>query len=240
MAPLLELENVSAELGNVPVLRDLSIALDSGETVGLLGRNGAGKTTTFRTIMGLVPVLTGQVRVDSENITAASAEQRTAYGLSLAPEDRRLFTNLSVRENLQMAAWGRDESVDDDTVDDVVDLATTVFPEMDAFITRPAGQLSGGQQKMVAISRALAADPDVLLLDEPFEGLAPATRDNLIAGIDRIQDLGIAILVAESNVRYASQVGDRFYVIERGEIETEITDEDPQTNETVKRIFEGG
>lgn len=240
MAPLLELENVSAELGNVPVLRNVSLTLDSSETVGLLGRNGAGKTTTFRTIMGLVPVLDGHIHVQGDDITETKAEQRTGYGLSLAPEERRLFTNLSVQENLQLAVWGRNEPADDDTIDEVADLATTVFPEMEQFLDRPAGQLSGGQQKMVAISRALAADPELLLLDEPFEGLAPATRDNLIAGIDRIQDLGITILVAESNVRYASRVGDRFYVIERGEIETEIANEDPQTNDTVKEIFEGG
>ncbi|EMA07990.1 branched chain amino acid ABC transporter ATP-binding protein [Haloferax denitrificans ATCC 35960] len=124
--------------------------------------------------------------------------------------------------------------------DDIVERVTGIFPEMNNFLDRPAAQLSGGQQKMVAIGRAIAGDPDLVLLDEPFEGLAPSVRDQLIQGISRIQDLGVSILVAESNIRYAERTAEQFYVIERGEIQADITDPDNLLeHETIRRIFEG-
>ncbi|MFB6069650.1 MAG: ABC transporter ATP-binding protein [Halanaeroarchaeum sp.] len=238
---LLELDDVYAELGNVPVLRGVSIDIEEGETVGLIGRNGAGKTTTFRTTMGMVPTASGEIRFKGEDITNEPSDARPGLGLSLAPEDRRLFETLTVRDNLRMAAWGSmGDDYSESRFDDIVDRSTTIFPDIENFLDRPADQLSGGQQKMVAISRAVSADPELLLLDEPFEGLAPSIREKLVEGITRIKDLGVTIVLAESNVRYASKSADHFYVIERGVIEGEIpAGRDPVEDETVQRIFEG-
>lgn len=240
MAPVLELDDVTVELGNVPVLRDISFTVETGETTALIGRNGAGKTTTLSSVMGLVDVKSGTISVNGKDITNGPVHEKVNHGLSLAPEDRRLFTKLSVRKNIQLAAWGNPRDVSDDEFEEIIERVTRVFPEMSEFMDRPAGNLSGGQQKMVTIGRAIASDPELLLLDEPFEGLAPSVRERLINGINRIKEMDVTILIAESNVRYTSQTANHFYVIERGEIVEEITDEDPQENPKVKRIFEGG
>ncbi|WP_049917678.1 MULTISPECIES: ABC transporter ATP-binding protein [Haloferax] len=239
MSSLLEIDDLHASIDNVPVLRGISLAVDEGETVALIGRNGAGKTTTFRSIMGLITPSSGTISVRGTDVTAEPPHERPALGLGIAPEDRRLFEHLSVRDNLQIAAWGTEERSDME-FDDIVERVTGIFPEMNNFLDRPAAQLSGGQQKMVAIGRAIAGDPDLVLLDEPFEGLAPSVRDQLIQGISRIQDLGVSILVAESNIRYAERTAEQFYVIERGEIQADITDPDNLLeHETIRRIFEG-
>lgn len=240
MTSILELDGVTVELGNVPVLRNVSFDVTEGVTTALIGRNGAGKTTTLSGIMGMVDVNSGSVTVNGEDITATPVHERVEHGLSLAPEDRKLFTKLSVRKNIKLAAWGNKRDISDDEFDDILDRVTSVFPEMTEFMDRPAGNLSGGQQKMVTIGRAIASDPELLLLDEPFEGLAPSVRERLIKGINRIKEMDVTILIAESNVRYTAQTANHFYVIERGEIVEEITEGDPQENPEVKRIFEGG
>lgn len=235
---LLHLDGIDVDIENVPVLRDVSLSVDTGQTVALMGRNGAGKTTTFRSIMGLEKVQDGRIVLGGEDITELPARKRSSHGLGFMPEDRRLFTNMTVRENLQISAWGAKGDVSRDEFDGIVDRAIETFPDMTDFIDRKAGRLSGGQQKMVAVSRALAADPSLLLLDEPFEGLAPVVRENFRAGIERIIDQGVSILLAESNIQHAQEVADQFYVIERGEIETEIDSPDAvASNQTVQQIF---
>lgn len=235
---LLRLEDINVDIENVPVLRDVSLNIDTGETVALVGRNGAGKTTTFRSIMGLERVLDGRVMLDGEDLTETRARDRSSKGLGFMPEDRRLFTDMTVEENLQISAWGAKGDVSAQEFEEIVERAIQTFPDMDGFIDRKAGKLSGGQQKMVAVSRALAADPKVLLLDEPFEGLAPVVRETFREGIERIMDQGVSILFAESNVQHAQEVAERFYVIERGEIQTEIGSSDAvMSNDTVQQIF---
>lgn len=237
----LELTNVTVEIDKATVLNDVSIQVHPGETVALIGRNGAGKTTIFRTVMGQTTLRDGTIHVAGEDITDLPSRKRAKRGISLAPEDRRLFTTLSVEDNLGMAAWGAGEDSEIE-FEERLDQILGVFPEMESFLDRPAGQLSGGQQKMVTVGRALAAKPEFVLIDEPFEGLAPSVRQQFREGIERIKELDISIVVAESNVRHAGEVADRAYVIERGEIVTEIdiTPDTPlEENPEVRRIFEG-
>ncbi|WP_435365706.1 ABC transporter ATP-binding protein [Haloarchaeobius sp. DYHT-AS-18] len=239
MSVLLDVDDLQATLGNVPVLRGVSLTVDEGETVALVGRNGAGKTTTFRCIMGLVTPTGGTIRLRGEDVTTAPTHERPSRGVAIAPEDRRLFGHLSVRDNLQMAHWGAGER-SSYSFDEAVSQVTEIFPEMTEFLDRPAAQLSGGQQKMVAIGRTIASDPDLILLDEPFEGLAPAVREQLTKGIKRIQDLGVSIVIAESNIRYAEKTADEFFVVERGEMQARISSpENLLEHEEIKRIFEG-
>jgi branched-chain amino acid transport system ATP-binding protein len=235
-----ELIDVTVEINNAAVLDSVSMAVDSGETVALVGRNGAGKTTTFRTIMGQTSVREGTIRIDGEDITDLPSRTRAKRGISLAPEDRRLFTTLTVEDNLRMAIWGADD-VSEAEFEDRLEHLLGIFPEMEEFLDRRAGQLSGGQQKMVTVGRALASDPELVLIDEPFEGLAPSVRQRFREGIERLEGFEVSIVIAESNVRHAGEVADRAYVIERGEIVTEVDIDDTslEENRAIKRIFEG-
>ncbi|CAI49807.1 ABC-type transport system ATP-binding protein (probable substrate branched-chain amino acids) [Natronomonas pharaonis DSM 2160] len=239
---LLELSDVSVTIDSAPVLSGVSLRVDPGETVALVGRNGAGKTTTFRTVMGQTDMTDGSIRMSGTEIADMKSRERSRMGIGFAPEDRRLFTSLTVEDNLRMATWGGD-SIPESEFEERLDRILDIFPEMEEFLDRPAGQLSGGQQKMVTVGRALSSDPELVLVDEPFEGLAPSVREQFRNGLERIKDLDVSIVVAESNVRHAGEVADRAYVIERGEIitDTDITEEDPlEENEEVRRIFEGG
>jgi branched-chain amino acid transport system ATP-binding protein len=240
MSELLEIDDVYAEIANIPVLRGVSASVDSGESVALLGPNGAGKTSTFATVTGTIPVTKGTVRMRGEDITSLPAHKRAEKGLGISPEDRRLFTDLTVRDNLQIAMWGSRRADSEAAVEEAIDRVTDIFPYVEKFIDRKARQLSGGQQQMVAVGRAIAADADVIMLDEPFEGLAPSVRKRFRAGIERLNDLDTSLLIAESNVRHAQQVADRFYVLDRGEIVTVIesaaeVEDDPE----IERIFTG-
>jgi branched-chain amino acid transport system ATP-binding protein len=235
-----ELVDATVEINNAVVLDAVSLEIRSGETVALVGRNGAGKTTTFRTIMGQTSLREGNVHLGGEDVTELPSRERARRGISLAPEDRRLFTTLTVADNLRMATWGT-EDVSEAEFDERLDRLLEIFPEMEEFLDWPAGQLSGGQQKMVTVGRALASDPKLVLIDEPFEGLAPSVRQRFREGIERIEKLDLSIVIAESNVRHAGEVADRAYVIERGEIvaEIETVDTPLEENPEVRRIFEG-
>lgn len=237
--PLLDVDALDVTIDRATVLEDVSLTVQPGETVALIGRNGAGKTTTFRSVMGQTSIQNGSIRVNGTDLTDRPSRERIRHGVGFAPEDRRLFTTLTVEDNLRMSTWGKgdaDESGFQDRLDRVLD----IYPEMNEFLDRPAGQLSGGQQKMVTVGRALTSDPDVVLLDEPFEGLAPSVREQFREGVERIKELGISIVVAESNVRHAGEITDRGYVIERGQIVTDIGRDEPIVdNEEIKRIFEG-
>ena len=238
--PLLEVEDITVSIDRATVLEEVSMAVQPGETVALIGRNGAGKTTTFRTVMGQTSIQNGSIRVNGTDLTDRPSRERTRHGVGFAPEDRRLFTTLTVEDNLRMSTWGKGDA-DEDGFRERRDQVLEIYPEMEEFLDRPAGQLSGGQQKMVTVGRALTSDPDIVLLDEPFEGLAPSVRERFRDGVDRIKELGISIVVAESNVRHAGEIADRGYVIERGEIVTTIDHDEPIVdNPEIKRIFEGG
>jgi branched-chain amino acid transport system ATP-binding protein len=236
---LLEIDDIVVTIDRATVLDEVSLQVAPGETVALIGRNGAGKTTTFRTVMGQTSIRSGSVRVNGTDLTSLPSRARIQHGIGFAPEDRRLFTTLTVEDNIRMSTWGKGDVSEDEFRKRRQQILET-FPEMERFLDRPAGQLSGGQQKMVTVGRALASGPDIVLLDEPFEGLAPSVRERFRNGVERIKELGISIVVAESNVRHAGEIADRAYVIERGEIVAEVGNDETITDNTdIKRIFEG-
>jgi ABC-type branched-subunit amino acid transport system ATPase component len=213
-APMLELERVETYRGPAQILRSVSLSLGAGESVCLVGRNGAGKTTTIDTIMGLLPSRSGVVRFKGQEVTRLPAHQRARLGIGYAPEDCGIFPDLTVEENFQITAWlGKDAPAGkpDDTT-------FSIFPEIKTFLTRRGLHLSGGQKKMLAITRALTLKPAVLLLDEPFEGLAPVVVTRFIEAVRAIKALGVSVLIAESHVQNAGRIADRLYAIDRGEI----------------------
>ncbi|HUM15395.1 MAG TPA: ABC transporter ATP-binding protein [Candidatus Nitrosotalea sp.] len=216
---MLELERLNVFRGPAQVLRNLSLTVGDRESVCLVGRNGAGKTTTIDSIMGLLPVRSGRVVFGGRDITRLPAHQRALSGIGYSPEDAGIFPDLTVAENFQisqslarsagkavLAANGIDERV------------LGLFPEIGSFTGRRGLYLSGGQKKMVAIGRAMTLSPSVLLLDEPFEGLAPVVVSRFIDAVKQIKAMGISLLIAESNLMTASRVADRLYAIDRGEI----------------------
>lgn len=221
---LLELDDVGATIQGVPVLRAVDAVVDEAERVAVVGRNGAGKTSTFRTVMGLRELDHGTVRFRGEDVTDRETYERKRLGIGFAPEDRQLISKLTARENIEMALWGSDDESDIDH-DERLSMVLDVFPAMEEFLGRPAGKLSGGQQQMVGVSRALVSQPELVLLDEPFEGLAPSIKKDLRESIDVIRnDLGASVFIAESQLSHVQDVVDRLYVIERGEIIAETDD----------------
>jgi ABC-type branched-subunit amino acid transport system ATPase component len=212
--PMLELEQVETYRGPAQILRSVTLTLAAGESVCLVGRNGAGKTTTIDTIMGLLTARSGRVRFKGQDVTRLPAHQRARLGIGYAPEDCGIFPDLTVEENFQITAWlGREAAAV--TADDQV---FSIFPEIKTFLTRRGLHLSGGQKKMLAITRALTLKPSVLLLDEPFEGLAPVVVTRFIEAVRAIKALGVSVLIAESHVQNAGRIADRLYAIDRGEI----------------------
>jgi len=197
------------------VLRSVSLRVGDGEVVCLVGRNGAGKTTTLESAMGLLPVRSGTVLFKDRDITRIPAHERARLGIGYAPEDTGIFPDLTVAENLEIGRIASRAALGQAAVDERIQ---ALFPEIEALMERRGLNLSGGQKKMVAIARAMALSPSVLLLDEPFEGLAPVVVTRLIDAAKRIKAMGISLLIAESNVTNAARVADRLYAIDRGEI----------------------
>lgn len=211
---ILSVEAIDVKIQSVPILRGLSFNIEEGQIVGLVGRNGAGKTTTMRTIMGMIKPISGAVRVDGRDVTRLEAYRRPALGLGYMPEDRRLVPQLTVEENMLLPAWVNKE------LDQAVGLkfAYDLMPELHGMRDRKALLLSGGQQKMVALGRALLAGTRLLLLDEPFEGVAPALAQRLSEVISTLKNENRSALIAQSELSHSVSLLDREYVIERGEI----------------------
>jgi ABC-type branched-subunit amino acid transport system ATPase component len=209
---ILELTDVSASYGPAGALFGIDLALDAGEMVGILGRNGAGKTSTFKAIMGMEVRRKGRIVFDGTDITRMLPEQIARAGIAIVPAERRIFAGLSVLDNLSIAASMRKQKLD---IDEIVDL----MPIMGRLIDREGYQLSGGEQQAVAIARALAARPRVLLLDEPTEGLAPVVVKELQDSIAALPErTGVAVLVAEQNLNFVLQTASRVNVLETGNI----------------------
>ncbi|HEY4171019.1 MAG TPA: ABC transporter ATP-binding protein [Reyranella sp.] len=213
MGALLELQDVHAAYGLSRVLFGISLEVNPGECVCLLGRNGVGKTTTMRTVMGLTPPSTGHVRFKSRDIAGWAPYRVARAGIGFVPEDRRVFAELSVWENLDVArrAAGRPGRW---TVDSVIEL----FPVLDALRDRQSGFLSGGEQQMLTIARTLMGNPELLLLDEPSEGLAPLVVQALLAKIGELKAQGLTILLAEQGIEFSLALADRVYVLEKGAV----------------------
>ncbi|HSB73039.1 MAG TPA: ABC transporter ATP-binding protein [Candidatus Methylomirabilis sp.] len=215
---MLELDRINTYRGPAHVLRGISLRVQDVEAVCLVGRNGAGKTTIIESIMGLLSVRSGTVTFDGRDITRRPTHERARLGIGYAPEDAGIFPDLSVAENFQISRWlartGRPQHAAEATEERIF----AVFPEVRAFTERRGLHLSGGQKKMVAIARAMTLSPSILLLDEPFEGLAPVVVNRFIDAVAKIKAMGISLLIAESNLNTAARVADRLYAIDRGEI----------------------
>jgi branched-chain amino acid transport system ATP-binding protein len=212
---LLALSDVDASYGPVEVLRDVSLEINEGEIVCLLGPNAAGKTTTLKTILGMVKPRKGSITLDGERIDGLNTTQVVAHGITMVPEGRRLFAKMSVRENLEIGANLRGERSE---IDADLDRVMNLFPRLRERLSQKAGTLSGGEQQMLAMGRALMAAPKVLLMDEPSMGLAPILVEQVFDIIKEIKEQGTTIFLVEQNASMALEIADRGYVLQTGEI----------------------
>jgi branched-chain amino acid transport system ATP-binding protein len=235
-APVLELRNVSTHYGLVAVLREVDMQIFSGEMVCLLGGNASGKTTTLKTILGYVTPSEGQVVLDGEVVSGLPTAEVVRRGVSMVPENRRLFPDMSVDENLQLGAYLRS---DRKAVEDVRETVLETFPRIRERLKQKAGTLSGGEQQMVAMGRALMADPKILLMDEPSMGLAPILVEQVFEIIKRIRELGKTVFVVEQNANMALSIADRGYVIQTGQVVLADTAQNLLENPMMREAYLG-
>jgi branched-chain amino acid transport system ATP-binding protein len=212
---MLAVDALTVDIQSSRILHDVTVAVGDRQLVCLVGRNGAGKTTTLRAIMGYVKPVAGTITFKGDGLAGVFTHVIALRGVGFAPEESAIFTDLTVAENIELATWTRRSAR---SPAERVAQAYTVFPRLRAYAARGGGQLSGGERKMLSIARALALDPELLLLDEPFEGLSPAVIPSITDGIAAITGLGRSVLLAESNIHHVPAFADRLYVIERGEI----------------------
>jgi branched-chain amino acid transport system ATP-binding protein len=210
---MLEVTNLNVSIGPVPIIRGASLDVSNGEMCGLIGRNGAGKSTLMRALMGALPA-TGAVILDHVELLTLAAHQRVHHGVGYMPEDRRLVPEFTVEENILLPTW----TTQADGVETRMKWIFSIMPEVERFRARRALELSGGQQKMVALARALMAGRRILLLDEPFEGLAPALARRLGEVMSDLKGQGVSILIAESNAIHVADLLSRTFRIERGAV----------------------
>ena len=232
---LLEIDNLDCNYGRIRALHGVSLTVEEGELVALVGANGAGKTTLLRCISGVQPASGGAIRFAGDDITALAAEQRVRCGIAQAPEHRQVFGPLSVTDNLLLGGYTRSRA----EVAEDMDKAFAMFPDLKQRRRQSAGTLSGGQQQMLAISRALMARPKLLLLDEPSMGLAPALVEEVFDAITALRDAGVTILLVEQNAFAALSVARRGYVIETGRISLADTGAALLENDAVKSAYLG-
>jgi branched-chain amino acid transport system ATP-binding protein len=233
---LLELDNVKTYYGNIRALKGISIEVDEGEIVCLIGGNGAGKSTTLMTISGVLTPVEGNVHYQGQSIVSVRPDDIVNMGICQVPEGRMIFPLLTVMENLDLGAYLRK---DKDGIKEDLDRVFEYFPVLGDRRQQDGGTLSGGEQQMLAIGRALMARPKLLLLDEPSLGLAPIVVDSIFAIIRQINQEGTTILLVEQNAQLALQFSDRGYVLETGEIILADTSEALRTNEQVKKAYLG-
>ena len=228
-------KDLSAGYGFVNVLRDVSLDINSGEIVAVLGSNGVGKTTLNNTLSGLIRPTSGEIRFDDEVISGRSPAEIVNMGLIHVPEGRKLFPNLSVRDNLELGSYRRGKGNRETNIDQVLD----IFPKLRERIDQTAGTLSGGEQQMVAIGRGLMSEPKVLILDEPSLGLSPLLVEQMFELIKRINETGLAILLVEQNVIQSLAIADRAYVIEEGAVSISGKAEELRENNDLKKSYLG-
>lgn len=236
---LLELDRVTASYGAVDALNAVSLRVEEGEIVTLLGANGAGKTTTLRTISGLMKPRSGSIRFLGKEIAGASANSIVRLGLSHVPEGRRIFPGLTVRENILLGSSNRSR-VPKAELDRDLDAAFGIFPDILKFADAPGWTLSGGQQQMVAVARGLMARPKLLMLDEPSLGLAPIIVQQVFRTIAAIRERGTTVLLVEQNAHMALSIADRGYVLETGRLIVEGPPATLLNNEEVRAAYLGG
>jgi branched-chain amino acid transport system ATP-binding protein len=232
---MLELEDVHSFYGNIEALKGISLEVEEGEIVTLIGSNGAGKSTTLRSISGLTPPRVGSIRFKGENIGETAPQEIVQKGISLTPEGRKIFPRMSVRENLDLGAYlRRDADVNSD-----LDRVFELFPRLKEREKQKAGTMSGGEQQMLAMGRALMARPQMLLLDEPSMGLAPVLVERIYETVEEINKQGTTILLVEQNANFALGVSNRAYVLEVGQITLSDDSEKLRENPEVQRAYLG-
>jgi branched-chain amino acid transport system ATP-binding protein len=235
--PLLEINDLQVAYGGIKALKGVSLRVDRGEIVAMIGANGAGKTTTLKTIVRLLPIAGGTITYDGQDLSQLSTEEVIDAGISLVPEGRAIFPDLTVRENLELGAWNhKDLRYMDESIEDVVKL----FPRIGERMKQVAGTLSGGEQQMLAIGRALMARPAMLLLDEPSLGIAPRLVADIFEAVARVAEAGTTILLVEQNTRLALKYSTRAYVLRTGEIAMTGPSKELAANEEIKKAYLGG
>jgi len=238
MAPLLELDDIHVHYGKVHALKGVSLQVDEGEIVALIGANGAGKTTTLKTISGLRPLTSGTVRFRGDDISSVPAHRRVTMGICQAPEGRHIFPGMSVMENLEMGGYARKGPKG--SLQPEFDRVFSLFPRLHERRKQPGGTLSGGEQQMLAIGRALMSRPTVLLLDEPSMGLAPKLVNQILSIITDINDQGTTVLLVEQNAAQALKRASRAYVLETGRVMKGAPAADLLHDDSVRAAYLGG
>ncbi|HUG33096.1 MAG TPA: ABC transporter ATP-binding protein [Acidimicrobiia bacterium] len=234
MSPLLALSDVNTYYGQIHILQDVSLQIRPGELVCLLGGNASGKSTTLKTILGIVEARSGTVEFDGEDVTEKSTSYRIAKGMAIVPENRRLFAPMTVLENLEMGAYLREDDHSED-----LEYVYELFPVLKERRQQLAGTLSGGEQQMVAMGRAMMSQPKLLLMDEPSMGLAPILVDRSFEIIQRVHETGVSILVVEQNANMALSVADHGYVLATGRIVLADTASALSEHEDLKKAYLG-
>jgi branched-chain amino acid transport system ATP-binding protein len=233
---MLKLNNITAYYGDLQALWGISLVVDDGELVALVGPNGAGKTTTLKTITGLMKPASGEINFQGQSLAEDSAYKIVSLGVSMVPEGGRIFSGMSVLENLQLGAFVKDARK---AINQTLQSVYTYFPRLEERKNQQAGTLSGGERQMLAIGRALMSKPKLLLLDEPSFGLAPILVDQMFRMIEEINKQGVTILLVEQNVRAAMELAQRSYVIENGRIVGQGTGEDLLSFESIRSAYLG-
>ena len=236
MAVLLDVKNINVYYGAIHAVKDISFQVEEGEIVTLIGANGAGKSTTLQTISGLLRSRTGSIEFMGKPIQSVPADKLVAHGLAQVPEGRRVFLQMSVEENLEMGAFTQPNS----TIAPNLEKVYTQFPRLKERRKQVAGTLSGGEQQMLAMGRALMSNPKLLMLDEPSMGLAPILVEQIFDIIQRLHKAGTTILLVEQNARMALSVADRGYVLETGRITLSGPGKELLADEAVKKAYLGG
>jgi len=234
--PLLELRGINTHYGAVHILKDVDLAIFAGELVCLLGGNASGKSTTLKTLLGMVTPTTGDVVLDGAIVTHQSTSYRVERGVTMVPENRRLFKRLSVKENLELGAYLR---TDRDGIANDLERVFEMFPRVKERLNQKSGTLSGGEQQMVAVGRALMSDPRVLLMDEPSMGLAPALVQTNFELIQQIHEEGVAIFMVEQNANMALSIADRGWVLQTGKVVLDDTAEALLSNPDLRASYLG-
>ncbi|MBA7620893.1 High-affinity branched-chain amino acid transport ATP-binding protein LivF [subsurface metagenome] len=213
MAPILALENIDAGYGDVIIVHNVSIKVDEGEIVAIVGPNGSGKSTLIKSLLGFVKLFKGRFLYQGQDITGITPDRAVSLGIGYVPQNNNVFTNLTINENLEMGAYIRQDKVSIKT--DIADVYR-MFPELEARKKAWAGSLSGGERQMLAIARAMMASPKVLLLDEPLASLSPKTTTTILSKIERVREVGTAIVIIEQNVKKALDSSQRGYILVDG------------------------
>lgn len=235
MAEILNIENINVYYGQIHALKDISLKVDDGEVVALIGANGAGKTTTLRTISGLLRSKTGSIKFMGNEVSHTEAHKLVSMGVAHVPEGRRIFSQMTVQENLEMGAYTNSANLKAG-IEDVYER----FPRLKHRMNQVAGTLSGGEQQMLAMGRALMSKPKLLMLDEPSMGLAPILVQQIFDIIKELHKAGTTILLVEQNAEMALEVADRAYVLETGKIKLSGTGTDLARSDEIKKAYLGG